>query len=68
MYLAIRFSAPRSLVEKSQSLTLTTKPTSGSLASFNKRIFVGAGFKGLYVVEDGAVIPFKNNIRSYNLI
>lgn len=38
-----------------------------AVALFGKQLFFGAGMHGLDVLKDGEVVPFKDNIYSYNL-
>ena len=38
-----------------------------AIAEYKGQIFVGAGHLGLEVVKDGAVVPFKDNVYTYNL-
>ncbi len=38
-----------------------------AIAEYKGRIFVGAGFLGLDLVEDGEVVPYKENVYSYHL-
>lgn len=37
------------------------------LAYFQDRLFLGAGFRGLEILEGNEVLPFKDNIYSYHL-
>jgi len=38
-----------------------------ALATYHGRLYVGAGFHGLHVLEGTTVVPFKDNVFSYRL-